>query len=141
MSGELWQTPKTNWGIEAVPTTFFNRIEGNISVLHRGGGQAALQTAISANALVLPNETDDTFLVSGSTAVKWIDTTNRQPGNRITLIFLTGLNIPFDEASPPAGFASILSPFMIIVFPMYAVVDFVYSGTNWYAKLDAMFPL
>lgn len=137
MSGEVWQAPKTNWAVgEAIPTTYFNRIESCLSVLHRGGGQAVLTTAVSANSIVLPNETDSVFKVSGSVQIYFIDTTNRQPGNTVSLLSQDGFTIA--HAAPgtaPSGFAKVMNATLTAVtVPQYGAVDLVYDGTYWYLK-------
>jgi hypothetical protein len=136
MSGEVWTTPKA-WGVENVGTTDFNRIEGNTKVLHMGGGATATATAISANSLALPNETDDVFKVSGSEQIYYIETTHRQPNNRITLISQDGFtlahNVPF---SVPSGYAKVVNAFLTAIsIGQYGAVDLVYDGTYWYTKV------
>lgn len=111
MSGETWQTQKTNWGVEQMPTTWPNKIEGNISVNSRGGGRSATATATAATSTTLPNEYDDVFWLSntGSETVKYISTANRQYNNKIRLISTGGAcNLQNNAGSVPAGYAPLL---------------------------------
>lgn len=136
MSGEVWQTPKTNWGVEAIPTTYYNRVEGNDSVLHRGNGQATLETVISAEELSLINETDETFLLSGSNNIKYVDSSNRQAGNRIQLIPIDGGGYLYQGESTPSDpkFKPIYwrgsSPTNTSYF-LYQPITLIFTGTIW----------
>lgn len=149
MSGETWGGTKTDWVVgEGIPVTWPNKIEGNISVLGRGNGRASLETAVGASNLVLPNETDETFLVSGDGAfIKYIDTTNRNVGNRIQLIKTGSGSIILNpqETDPPPGFARVymynsglLTPGMQYTgfeFVQNMLIIFVLSHLGWHCTI------
>ncbi|MFA5715295.1 MAG: hypothetical protein WC998_06125 [Candidatus Paceibacterota bacterium] len=148
MSGETWGVTKTDWVVgEAIPTTWPNKLEGNISVLGRGNGRSALETAVVASNLVLPNETDETFYLSGNGGIiTYIDHTNRQPGNRIQLIKTNGAaSISPNGASAPDGFkpiiiynSGLLYPGMQstnLDIPEGMLITFVFTGDNWHCTV------
>ena len=135
-----WITPKTTWGTDGVGNTDFERMEGNIAVLHAGNGQAALETVVAASSLTLPNETDETFIISASPdpgqTIGYISTTNRQPGNRIQLI-CSGISYDLGfapgGASPPPGFAPIRTKTgLSYTAAQNDVVTLIYDGEYWY---------
>jgi hypothetical protein len=147
MSGETWVTP-VELGVVGVGTTDWNNIQKNLSVLHRGNGVATIETAVGSNNLVLPNETDETFFVSGDGAdIKYIDTTNRQPGNRIQLIKTgPGSNIISPgEGDPDEGFkpivmydSGLLTPGMRtapLEMPEGMLITLVFAGDNWHCTV------
>lgn len=75
-------------GVELMPTTWPNDIQDAFESLGAGGGRTSLSTATAAASLALPNAFDNVFMLDTSSPVgiSRIDTTNRQPGNQITLL-------------------------------------------------------
>lgn len=109
---ENWQTPYVSWSSEVISDTAMNRIEGNINSLGAGGGRSALVSATAAVSLTLPNSTDDVFeLDLDSTTISYISAANRQYGNKITLIGVTGTygftTLLHNTGAPGAGFYNI----------------------------------
>jgi hypothetical protein len=97
-----WGTPKIDWATDdVIATTDLNRIEENAVTLHKGNGQAALASITAANNLDI-NETDETFIVTGNTAIYYIKKTGRQEGNKIILHF-TGTPTLHDQEAGPGG--------------------------------------
>ncbi|NLD98609.1 MAG: hypothetical protein GX640_01935 [Fibrobacter sp.] len=132
-----WQTPKTDWNASNAPVPpDMNRIEENIRVLGQGGRKAA--TTLTAAAAVDIGDTDDTFLVSGTTSIKYLSTTGRVAGNKIYLVATNNINFLSNQSSPPSGYAPIYL-FKIGVGPAVvdlnigegAVVMLVYAGGKW----------
>jgi hypothetical protein len=132
-----WQTPKIDWNASNAPVPpDMIRIENNIRILGLGGRMAS--TTLTAAASVDIGSTDDTFLVAGTTVIKYISTTGRVAGNKIYLIAKDGNNsYQSDQTSPPAGYAA-LQLFKIgtgvmidVTVAEGAVMMFVYNGTKW----------
>jgi len=144
MGTEQWQTAKTDYGVEGIPTTFFNKIEGNAAVNHKGGGQASLSTiAADSNYLLDIDDDENTFYLDLDTSydLKFISTTNRQPNNTIRLITTgTGIVSLFNNsASPPANSEAIYvsgagASESSYAFASYSIYTFTYSGTHWYCN-------
>ena len=133
-----WQTPKTNWGVDAVNTADFNRIEGNIETLHKGNGQSSLVTigTVSGGQLDI-NETDETFVVTFVNNVTLIKSTNRQPGNRIQLIN-TGSGFYIQTGGTPSGDyrpIRIVNEAIEHQIYMYETVSLIYDGSYWYLSI------
>lgn len=142
-----WTTPKTNWAVDPVAAGDFNRIEGNIAVLHAGNGQNSLQTAVGAVNLSLPNATDETFKVemTGTEQITYIETTNRQAGNRIQLIVASSTLSPYATAgaivhngsSPPTNYAKIHvhsygGSWGTTTIYVCQLITLVYDGVAWH---------
>ena len=136
MSGETWSTPSGVGSGEAVPTTWFDTIADDLIVLHRGNGMAT-PSAIEpdASGVLDVGETNDTFLVNGSNALKFITYTNRQFGNRINLIRTTGDGtVMYAQTSPPSGslpiYANEYGP--ILQWRVNGMVSVVLGSTGWH---------
>lgn len=128
MAGETWQTPKTDWVFgEAVPTTWLNKIEGNLVVEHRGGGYIVPVTIEPDVTGVLDiGETNNAFLVGGENDLYYITTTGRQFGNTIHLI-RTASTAGLHSCQPNAG-ASAPSGTLPIYYNEYTAVEIL----TWY---------
>lgn len=133
-----WTTPKIDWTpLDGIIDDDLNEIGENLNVLHKGNGQTALAEIASANNLDI-NETDDTFLITGTTSVYFIKSTGRQPGNRIHLIKLDSGGAVFhdNEADPGVGYSPMaLWPLTHSQGDLTLNPDqcftFVYTGTKW----------
>lgn len=147
MGSETWTTPSTIAFGVAIPTTWPNEIRDNLKVHQKGGGQSSIETCVSAECLVLYNDTDSTFFVSGSNDVKYISTEHRESANKIELISQSSGSLTFfhNESSPPSGFAplwifnnSIVTPdFCDIILRIGMCLTCIYDSVNglWYCKL------
>lgn len=136
----LWQTPKEDWvPLDGIIDTDFNRIEGNIESLHKGGGQAATVSIAAAESLAI-NSTDSVFIVTGDAfeTISYIATgsgaTARQPNNTIHLVH-TGSNyiqLIDNAGTVPANYANLqICGGTLNVYPKQ-VVTLVYTGSSWY---------
>ena len=144
MGAEQWQDAKTDYGVEGIPTTFFNKIEGNAAVNHKGGGQASLSIIAADASFVLDiGDDEQTFMIDldASYDLKFISTTNRQPRNEINIITTgTGsVSLHNNASSPPANSEAILvsgaglSGSSYTLQP-YSLYTFVFSGAYWYCN-------
>jgi hypothetical protein len=139
-----WETPVTAWPVGPVGAADYDRIEGNIAVLHKGSGQATIATAVAAETLALPNDTDETFDLSstGAEVIKYISTNNRQPGNHIHLIvsgggaslYNNGSSAPGDAAKiyvrgTPAGGSSYF-------IYQHQLITLVFNGVAWFCNVN-----
>lgn len=144
MSGEEWPYAgsPTPIGTEVMPSNWPNDIQDAISVNGRGGGRSSVANATAAENTTLPNETDKVFtlVTTGAETVKYIDTTNRQPGNEITLIVSGGgCNLNNNESSAPAGYAKIYvfrdgAAGSQAVYENQRII-LTYSGTAWHCDV------
>lgn len=110
MGTSTWGVVKTDWGSELYTSAAQNRVEGNIDVLGKGGGRAAIASATAAGSTTLPNNDDKVFTLatSGTETVDYISTTNRALSNEITLIVSgSGCTLNHNTGSVPANFASL----------------------------------
>ena len=104
-----WQTPKTDWGVEAIPTTYYNKVEGNDVVLHKGNGHTSL-VALAANASnqLDINSTDETFVINDDTyEIGLILTEDREPGCHIYLIADGASPYIISSGTPSGNYKSI----------------------------------
>lgn len=103
-----WSEPKTDWGVDTVADTDFNRIEENTVTLHKGNGAATVPSvAIGSGADAGKFDIDDeheVFVVSayGASGISLILTENRQPGNKIFVIS-PGFQTTFLEGGSQSG--------------------------------------
>ena len=126
-----WNTPKTDWATDTgIGSADLNRIEGNDVVLHKGNGQASLASITAANSLLI-NQTDETFIVTGDTAIYYICKTGRQPGNKIVLCFTGNPEIHHQQAGPGAEYAAINTTTAADQHAVNGTYFAVYDGTYW----------
>lgn len=141
-----WQTPKTNWGVDVVGSVDFNRIEGNIYVLHKGNGFSSLQTMTpfilsGSNYAIDINVFDEVFVLSRGNSqtpqsVNVIYSEDRQAGNKITLILVNPNLVAGSFNYATNGVASgyykpIKAPGNFIQYDNTAI-SFVFDGNFWY---------
>jgi len=142
MAGEVWVAPKTDFGVEAIPTTYYNEVGENLTVLHRGGGIAAgesLPIIGTAPSYALDISTGDlikydSFVIGANLEVHLISTTDRAIGNKIhlltddtytlTLLRLTGTQSGYAQVSTK-DFSGTVD------FNDYMVASFIYNGITW----------
>lgn len=129
-----WNTPKTDWAVpDIVQTTDMNEIGENIAVLHKGNEQNSIYNIVSANALALPNDTDQLFIVTGNTSITFIS--DRPIGNHITLSFdiSSTIYLYHDSVStPPSGYSPILNSDLLgLEINLYDAIQLVYVGAYW----------
>jgi hypothetical protein len=135
---------KTDWGVDAVGSADFNRIEGNIAVLHAGNGLPAgevIQTlsAPAGEGLILDIGTEfDVFKVvdeTGNFVVQHITTTGRNPGNRIILLSATEMSRIrlYSSAGAVSGVAEIVHSGITGYLDVdgYSSAMLIYTGTYW----------
>lgn len=131
-----WSTPKINWGVEAVGTADFNRIEENIRCSRFGRNDLGSNIASGSSLLIVKNY----HVITGSTNVKYLSTAAYLPGASVKLLFQSALQIDHDEGSVPANYAAMFLSNVNgthgdIVVVANTLVDFFYDGTYWRSGL------
>jgi hypothetical protein len=129
-----WQTPKTDWDVDYVPSaTDLNRIEENIE--HLSGNS---DTVASANSL---NIGDSNFvIITGNTHIYNISTLGRNAGSRLILQSdgVAAVLLGHIHGSTPANYADLYINVAGTPGDDYlgdsgdiGICEFVFNGTYW----------
>lgn len=141
-----WQTPKTNWGVDVVGSIDFNRIEGNILILHQGNGFNSLEVVTpfllsGSNYAIDINQYDDVYILSRGTSqtpqlVNLINSENRLKGNKITFILknpnLVGGDFGFNINGTAQGVYKPIKAPANFTLQDDTAITFVFDGDFWY---------
>ena len=124
--------------------TDVNTILENQKVLHKGNGFSSIGSVAAASSFDIGSEHQSIIVsLSSNSAIDFISTSDRQPGNVIHLVNLVSSSYWCDlknqTGSPPANYASIISFIRGIGLGDLRIeigmhVSLMYTGSYWYVQ-------